>query len=295
MPLQSVNLFDLKIFTLTRHAVTIGLLSGLLQSCEIINPAEDIPAYLQISDVAFSTSAGQGSDSHKITDMWIDTKDAKQGVYEMPILFPVLENGPTYLVISAGIMDNGISATRVIYPFYFPDTMTIDLEEKQIYPLTPQFSYRTPTIFSFIEDFEAGNLFGVVTGDSGMKRINDESLVFEGSYSAYIYLDAQTPVYEGRTATSFSIKKGVPVYLELNYRCDQAFEVGLYGSSNLGNVSLYKWNINPKEVWNKIYLNMGEDVKDIDSDELQVQIRAVFDGANTASHIYLDNIKLVNF
>lgn len=295
MPLQFVNLFDLNISTFIRYVVFVGLLSAILPSCELINPAEEIPAYLQIDDVVLSVSEGQGSGSHKITDVWIDAENAVQGVYEMPATFPLLNNGPTYLLISAGIMDNGISSTRVAYPFYFPDTMTMDLEEKKIYQLTPQFSYRSATKFSFIEDFEAGNLFGQIAGDSSLIRVNEEELVFEGGYSAYIYLDADHPVYEGRTANSYEIERGSPVYLELNYRCDQAFEVGLYGTSGFGNISLYKWNINPKETWNKIYLNMGDDVLDLDSDVIQVQIRAVFNGSNTSSHIYLDNIKLVNF
>ncbi|MEO6167203.1 MAG: hypothetical protein ABIO98_06770 [Chitinophagales bacterium] len=285
----------MSISTLIRCVVFIGLLSAILPSCELINPAEQIPAYLQIEEVSLTTSSGQGSASHKITDVWIDADNTAQGVYEIPKVFPLLNNGATYLLISAGIMDNGISATRVIYPFYFPDTLTMDLEEKKIYALSPHFNYRTATLFSFIEDFEAGNLFTLITGDTGLVRINNAEGVFEGNYSGEIYLDADHPLYEGRTATSFVIEKGSPVYLEMNYKCDQQFEVGLYGTGGLGNIVLYKWNINPKDTWNKIYLNMGKEVIDLNSDLLQVQIRAIFDNTNTSSHIYLDNIKLVNF
>lgn len=285
----------MSISTLIRCIVFIGLSSAILPSCELINPAEELPAYLQIDEVTFTASAGQGSSSHKITDVWIDADNATQGVYEIPRTFPLLNTGPTYLLISAGIMDNGISSTRVIYPFYFPDTLTMNLDEKKIYELTPHFNYRTATKFSFIEDFEAGNLFTLISGDTGLVRTNEGTEVFEGNYSGEIYLDADHPIYEGRTATSFSIEKGSAVYLEMNYKCDQEFEVGLYGTGNLGNIILYKWNINPKDTWNKIYLNMREEVIDLNSDLLQVQIRAVFDNKNTSSHIYLDNIKLLNF
>lgn len=292
---QFINLFDLNISTLIRYIVFIGLFGATMPSCELINPVEEIPAYLEVDEVLMTTSSGQGSASHKITDVWIDAENAAQGVYEIPQVFPLLNNGSTYLLISAGIMDNGISATRAIYPFYFPDTLTLDLEAKQVYKLTPHFVYRTVTQFSFIEDFEAGNLFELISGDTGLVRTSESGNVFEGNFSGDIYLDGDHTVYEGRTSSSYVIEKGSPVYVELNYKCDQQFEFGLYGTTSVGNVSLYKWNINPKETWNKIYLNMGKDVLDMNASSIQIQIRAVFDNLHDNSHIYIDNVKLVNF
>lgn len=285
----------MRISTLTWYILSIGLISAIAPSCELINPPEQIPAYLQIDNVTLTTGTGQGSASHKITDVWIDADNSAQGVYEIPKVFPLLNDGATYLLISAGIFDNGISSTRVIYPFYYPDTLTLDLEATKVYQLTPHFAYRSTTKFSFIEDFEAGNLFSLIAGDTGLIRTSETTTVFEGNFSGYIYLDASHSLYEGRTTTSFVVPTGSPVYVELNYKCDQPFEVGLYGTTSLGHTSLYKWNINPKETWNKIYLNMGKDVLDMDASSIQIQIRAVFNGAQESSHIYLDNIKLVNY
>lgn len=285
----------MRISTLTWYILSIGLISAIAPSCELINPEEQIPAYLQIDNVTLTTGTGQGSASHKITDVWIDADNTVQGVYEIPKVFPLLNDGATYLLISAGILDNGISSTRTIYPFYYPDTLTLDLEATKVYKLTPHFAYRPTTKFSFIEDFEAGNLFSLIAGDTGLIRTSETSTVFEGNFSGYIYLDASHNLYEGRTTNSFVVQMGSPVYVELNYKCDQPFEVGLYGTTSLGHTSLYKWNINPKETWNKIYLNMGKDVLDMDASSIQIQIRAVFDGAQESSHIYLDNIKLVNY
>ncbi len=294
VPLQFINLFDLRISTLTQYILSIGLIAAITPSCELINPAEQIPAYLQVDNVTLSTNSGQGSASHKITDVWIDADNAAQGVYEIPKVFPLLNNGATYLIISAGILDNGISSTRAIYPFYYPDTLTLDLEATKVYKLTPHFSYRTNVKFSFIEDFEAGNLFSLIAGDTGLIRTSATANVFEGNFSGYIYLDSSHNLYEGRTTTSFTISRGSPVYVELNYKCDQPFEVGIYGTTDVGHTSLYKWNINPKDTWNKIYLNMGQDVLSMDATSIQIQIRAVFDNTQDSGHIYLDNIKLVS-
>jgi hypothetical protein len=269
---------------------------AVLNGCNLINPAEQIPAYLEIDTLTLITNPGEGSASHKITDVWVDADDVQLGVYEVPKTFPVIDSGKTFVVVSAGIMDNGISATRVIYPFYYPDTFSIDLTEKKIYSLFPHFVYRSTAKFSFIEDFEAGNAFQQISGDTNMIRTSNPDEVFEGSYSSYIYLDKELDVYEGRTANSYSFDQGVPVYLELNYKCDQPFIVGLYGiKPSTGNVYDYRWQVNAKDTWNKIYLNMGNDVKEIGADSYQVLIEAIFDSTNTSSHIYLDNIKLVSF
>jgi len=284
------------ISTFSNYYLWAGFICTGLLSCEIINPAEEIPAYLNVDTVTFTASELQGTSSQKITDVWFDINGGIQGVYEIPITFPVLNTGTAKAVISAGIMNNGISATRVIYPFFFPDTLTLDLEEKEIYPLSPHFTYRTVSKFSFIEDFEAGNILLQIAGDSNLVRTSDVSQVFEGSYSGYIYLNKEHDVYEGRTANSYPIPNGSPVYLEMNYKCDQVFEIGFYTTlTGVGSISLYKWIINPKENWNKIYLDMGGDLLALQADELQVQVRANFDTTLTESRIYLDNLKLVNF
>ncbi len=294
--LQLINVYHVITSTFSNQYLWIGLILTSIASCEIINPAEEIPAYLKVDSVTFSALEFQGTSSQKITDIWLDINGGIQGVYEIPVTFPVLDSGQIKAVISAGIMNNGIAATRVIYPFFFPDTLTLDLDEKEIYPLLPHFTYRPVTKFSFIEDFEAGNILSQISGDSNLVRINDPSQVFEGSYSGYIYLNKEHNLYEGRTSNIYTIPKGSPVYLEMNYKCDQPFEIGLFVTlPGIGSISLYKWVINTKENWNKIYLEMGSELIALQADQMQVQVRADFDTTRLESHIYLDNLKLVNY
>ncbi|MBA3648737.1 MAG: hypothetical protein H0W62_09330 [Chitinophagales bacterium] len=264
-------------------------------SCALINPAEVIPAYLQVDTVNFNAGPGQGSSSQRITDVWVDANYTSEGVYEIPKTFPLLNNGNTSIIINAGIWDNGISETRAIYPFYYPDTMSVSLNPGKIYSITPQFTYSPGTKFPLIEDFEAGNVFDKISGDTNMIRTNDLLNKLEGNYSGYIFLNKDHSIYEGRTTAGYILPKDKPVYLEMNYKCNQMFQIGLYGSASLGTTFLYKWNINPRSEWNKIYLNMGNDIANLSSDSYQILIRAVYDSSSTESRIYLDNIKLVNF
>lgn len=285
----------LKISTHILKLVLTGFIFTPLISCNIINPSEGIPAYLQVDTFSFSVLPGQGTASNKITDVWVFDENALLGAYEMPKTFPVPDSGSTTMILSAGIWDNGISETRVPYPFYFPDTLTLNLKQGQIVPVTPHFIYRPDTKFYFIEDFEAGNLFTQLDGDTNMIRTQDIENVFEGTASGAIYLDHDHQFYQGRSASSYTFPKGQPVYLEMNYKCDQAFQVGLYGTVSAVTVFYYKWTINPKENWNKIYLNMGSDVSSLGADSYQILIKAVFDSTRSNSQIFLDNIKLVSF
>lgn len=295
MPAVYQNKRGLKISTSISLLLISGWLFTCLSSCDIINPAEGIPAYLKVDTFSFSVVPGQGSGSARITDVWIYDEVNQVGAYEIPKTFPLLDSGVTPIILSAGIWDNGISGTRVEYPFYYPDTVSLNLEPAKTYSVTPHFTYRPSTKFFFIEDFEAGNLFTKLNGDSNIIRTNNPDETFEGNYSGLIYLDTGNTVFEGRTASSYVLSLGEPVYLEMHYLCEQSFDVGLYGTQLGASVFYYKWHINPKTTWNKIYLNMGDDVASLQADEYQILIRAVFDSTLTSSKIYLDNIKLVSF
>jgi hypothetical protein len=285
----------LRISTFILILFIAGCFSTCFFSCDLINPAEAIPTYIQVDTFSFSALPGQGTSSTKITDVWVFDENSIIGAYEIPKTFPVIDAGPTQMIFSAGIWDNGISETRVEYPFYFPDTITLNLQPGNALTFTPHFTYRPSTKFYFIEDFEAGNLFTKFSGDTNMIRITDAANVFEGGGCGAIYLDSDHQFYEGKTSGSYILPKEQPVYLELNYKCDQAFEVGLYGTVLATSVFYYHWKVNPKDYWNKIYLNMGNDVSSIGADSYQILIRAIFDSTRTSSHIYLDNIKLVSF
>jgi hypothetical protein len=281
-----------------KFTCTVSLIFFLsLASCEWINPEEDIPFYVQIDSAEVITDyASEGSSSHRITDIWIGVNDVSAGVYEIPKTFPLLSSGAARLSFSAGIKDNGISATRVIYPFYFPDTLTINFDAASVYPVTPQFRYRDGIQFHLKEDFEAGNIFAFIAGDTNLIRVNTPGSVYEGNYSGQIYLDQNSRGYEGQTAVSYSFNPEVPVYVEMDYRCDQEFEVGLFSVKNLDIVSTYQWNITAKEDWNKIYLNLTSEVDARDADEYRIQIRAIWDSTlATPALIEIDNIKLLSF
>ncbi len=266
---------------------------GFLFSCNLINPAEPIPAYLQIDSVGLQVRSGQGSASQKIKEVWVYIGDEDKGVFEVPKRIPIMGEGIKKFTVSAGILDNGAAESHAIYPFYYPDTFSLNLVPKQIYNIHPVFEYRPSTRFCFIEDFELGRVFVKLSGDTNMIVTKNTSEVFEGTGSGKIFVDTTHGEYEGVTQFTYNLSNQEPAYIEINYKGDIPFEVGINKPS--GDNTLYNWIINPKSEWNKLYLNLTDAIKFFGSGEYRIMIYAVLPRDKNEGTIYLDNIKLVTF
>jgi len=288
-----------------KHIIYISsitcLFTAWLTSCEIINPAEKIPAYIRIEKIDLSvsdtSSSGQGSRSHKITDAWIYVDDQIVGAFELPRTIPVLFEGNHKVTIKAGIKMNGIAATRTQYPFFSAFIQDVELTPGKVTTMTPVVSYHTSTIFDWIEDFE-GSGFKINKSphgtDTAMKTTTVTSEVFEGVKSGVVYLEASRPFFEGVSSTAFNIPKATsPTFLEMNYKCNQGFAVGVYASnSNNGLVSLY---LNASPNWNKIYINLGDAINTIGyNPPFTFFVGMVKDADNPLPLLYLDNLKIIH-
>ncbi len=266
----------------------------LMPSCNIINPAEKIPSYIQIDSAEVNIEfASQGTASHRITDAWVYVNNSLQGVYEMPMTFPLLESGTKEIIVAGGVLQNGVAGTRIAYPFFYPDTFIVNLKEKETYHIKPNFKYKPGTWFRMNEDFEATNYFNKVAGDTTIIRINNAT-VFEGAWCGYLKLDEGFSGAECVSSDVYSFTNdGSPVYIEMNYKCNQKFEIGLLATTNGSSIKFYNWNITPKENWSKIYLNLTEILQSIIPDDYNILIRASKDTTVTTGEIYFDNIKLL--
>ena len=180
------------------------LLSVVFLSCQTDNFRADIPSYIKIQNFDLVTTFDQGSNSNKITDAWVTMDGNFLGAFEIPCEIPILEDGFHEFRVYPGIKANGISATRMIYPFYNlaqlyleDDTNFLIAEENLIkltldstISLTAKTSYLENTDFIFIENFEnLGNIFKKdLESDTGFILTNDTLFSFEGT-SSLINLD----------------------------------------------------------------------------------------------------------
>ncbi len=184
-------------------------------------PNDGVPAYIQVDNVSFTTSAGQGSDAHFIQSLWLESEGENLGVYEMPVKAPALVSGNRQVIINAGVLLKGDYFNREIYPMYKPYVTDVDFVPGETVSLSPVFEYYDEVEFALIEDFENGNTFGTLdrTDLTDTNNIEGKAL--------HIHLDASTPLLKGVTNTSVTIPEGKRVYIEMQFKGDVDFALGV--------------------------------------------------------------------
>ncbi len=291
-----MNYFKFLIFSFLFFA-----LAALLPSCEVINPDEGIPSYIQIDTITLSTNyATEGTTSHKITDAWVYIDDQLIGAYELPATVPVLQSGSHKIVVKAGLKMNGIAATRIPYPFFVPYEITTELFPDSVLVLHPHVTYSTSTTFSWLEDFESPGYTLEITSmsDTSLNRITGTSHVFEGNSTGFFALRNPPHVlFECKTINEYVLPKGGQgVFLELNYKCNNTFRIGIF-ENEAGGVSNQVPQtivINKSENWNKIYVNLTNEVSYFaNAINYNVYFGVIPDEGNPQPMVYVDNIKLV--
>ncbi len=265
-------------------------------ACEKGQIAE-VPTFLSVETVEFTTSAGQGSSRHLISEIWIYADSQLIGAYPVPSQIPVLGDGMIKLDIFAGIRENGQAAAPVIYPLTSTWSTQIMVNPGASQVIKPVFMYDRNVVFAFIEDFESGNLFRQdLDGDTltSFHLITDNAI--QGR-SASVSLSAEHPVLE--VASNFSFgnlpSDGSPVFLELEYAAEANLAVGL--RSDRG-VSLYKLVLFPNDlVPRKIYVNFTQEVQAANANDFQIIFRASYidEAAKATQEVIIDNIKLLHF
>lgn len=287
--------------------MVVALIVGF-SSCELINPEEEIPAYVEIIAPTLSTTAGQGSASEKITEVWVFVDDEFAGAFPIPAKVPIFKSGMVKVRVEAGIRENGLRSTPDIYPFYTTYEQMVNLEPNGTVQIMPQIEYRSDVQVAFLENFErGGSIFQtVVTGTSTSRISINEMVPFEGQGSGQISLSTTDPFVEIATSPRYRdlLDNGNVVYVEMDYQSDIPVSVGIIGYSDNQEDPVafaYQAGFNPSETWNKIYFNLTPIVFASDADEFQIVLRAGLPLDENATFtqetglVLLDNIKLIHF
>lgn len=292
-------------FSKATRVFLFAILIGCVSGCNFINPDENPPSYLEITDFSFDpvpTSVEMGaSNSIEIKDVWVYVDNEFQGAYKLPAKFPVLKTGNKRVLLSPGIELNGIASTRSPYPFYKGYTIDTVLPENGTITLNPSTRYFDATQCAFCEDFEGSGFSLTPTSQSDTimyQLAPGDSNVFEGAGSGVVYLDTANTQFEFTSTTFYELPgSGAAVFLELNYKCSQEMQVGLYidlPSSGLEQVPIY--NLNPTSQWNKIYIQLGYVVSTYSySNKFKIYFKGVKVAGNEKQSFYFDNIKVVHF
>lgn len=256
-------------------------------SCE---KDDKIPSYLKVNNVNLNYNQNFGSITENITDVWVYIEDNLQGVYEIPVEFPVLEEGIKNIRLKAGIKANGIASTRIQYPFYSSFLDTINLVKDETIEIFPTFSYND-AFDAIIEDFENSG----TTVDSTISSEIDFTIVNEDE-NKYAFAEIISPLINFEIATQDLTlpQQGAPVYLELDYKSSTEFLVGMYINYPQDVVKSELVWVTSKQDWNKIYINLTQTVSEsIGAQSFKVFFNMRRNDPSSNEEISLDNIKVL--
>lgn len=297
-------IINLRLERLVIFLVSISLFG--LTSCNKFEGDVTIPSFLQIDTVYLSTNiSSQGENTHEITDVWVYVDDQQMGVFELPAKFPLLYNGKHKLEIRAGIKLNGISSTRIPYPFYQP----IVYDNFEFYPDSVMnlsglsFKYYNTLEFPWIENFENSGVTiqAVSTSDTLITQTqpanNQEAYLSEYSaYSGIINLTSERSYFNGWSLPSFVFPGNEsPVALEMDFKTNNYITIGLYVHQFDTYTSKELVILNYSDEWNHIYINLTPTVALYpNADDFKIFFEASKQSSNEEAKIYLDNIKVIH-
>lgn len=277
-------------------------------SCKSYEKAE-IPAYLYVPSFQFTTANdhSQGEASSKIVDVWLDINGNKAGSFGLPALIPIIPTSSNItLSFMAGVMNSGQDDQRIIYPFYNTYEKTINLKPLETDTIIPTVTYASGLKFPFIEDFSIPNsnmlfVWHPKPGDS-IIRANDSHARVKGNYygainisdsiNDYIEIKMKTPDSLGFTKPSI----GTRTYFEFDYYSNVLIRMGLESTSPIGDFNYFTLiDVNPKENWNKIYLDITNELNSLAANSKYKLWFRIYKNTDSQTNCYFDNFKIVSF
>lgn len=278
----------------------------LLLGCVKNNPN---PSWLEVTQWTLLSNTGlsgaEGELTHNFSDAWVYIDDEVIGVFEVPFKIPILKSGPCTIKLYPTVRNNGIAATKKIYPFMEVYEVNTELIQKQTITINPVTKYNSMSQFS-IEDFEDPlNLNIMVDQNTSAIKSTPTSNIdlesFNGNFYGLIQLNQTDSSWIASTQNQLFINKGRDAYLEVDYYNTNSITTGLIyvkpDNTTQNNPNIRLQSQDPSTVrWKKIYIDLKELIgyAPNGSNFLQSFI-ATLDEGKSESEIRIDNIKVVYF
>lgn len=288
-----------------------SICSAVLSGCRWIDPDESTPAFVRIDEFTFVGDPDYGSSSEKITEVWVFANGETIGAIPLdddsltiPVM-PVLREGPVEFAFYAGVKNNGVSSTRILYPFYNAYVETLDLVPGETITVAPEFSYRDNAIVAHIEDFEsAGFSYDGAGGTTqvDMEQTSVDQEVFEGNKSGRVIISEDFTYFEHNTIDVFDLPSGKQIFVELDYKCNNSFAIGVFAANGSGRDKNLVMVVNPTtdengvDQWNKLYVELTDvAAANISAAFFELYFESNRDAENTEARLFFDNIKIIHF
>jgi hypothetical protein len=277
--------------------ILLSIICFIFSACKKFDKDEAIPAYIHISKCILSCdSVLQGSTQHNISDVWVSVDGNIQGTYELPVTFPVIAEGEHALTLKAGIKVNGISANRATYPFYQYLTIDTTLTPDNILELTPVYTYRTETIFEWLENFQ-NNGFSLDRSTKSDTTL-DTTLIYGNQICGIFHIDANRNIFQYQSTEAYNLPTtGGSVYIEFDYECDHPFTVGLLVNNVQNTVESSILTLNPHpQSFNHVYVDLTYTCnQNPNALDFNIFFGAILESGYSTGEVKIDNIKLLHF
>lgn len=267
-------------------------------SCRIINPSEPVPTYVRIDSFSFSSDINlTGSNSHKITNVWVYFNNSPVGNFDLPAQFPVIAEAAGTLTVAPGFDYNGLSGYPTIYPLYTADNISLAPSPGNVMRLTPRTGYNVNAKMRFDERFDAGAIsFTKRDGDTTIAATNNPAKIFEGSGSGIITLTQDQDSAVVQSLDIFTIPKGVDAYIELNYKSDVPMRVLMYSQLKLGGeISRPMIGLKANTAWTKVYIDIKNFVAANEGNFYRIILKAEKPAGQAAGESLIDNVKVISY
>jgi len=279
----------------------------LVSGCQTKDQAADIPTYIYIPSFTIKNENSKTNMeiySYKISDVWVYLDNSNQGAYELPALIPLAESGNHRLELRPGIKNAGMAVSRRPYPYYkLYDLGTYNMKPgttDSLEPITYYDDDPTPITLAWDEGFEGPGVDYTINPQSDtivniIDSIDFPDIVFKDAKSGAIILEEPGFLFEMISPSLRNLpNSNIPIYLELNYKSNQDFIVGIYRGNKSEQIPIYV--VKETEDWNKIYLEFTPYMKtSVPGTDFNIFIGFTRSKNLPRVEMYLDNIKLIHF
>lgn len=279
--------------------IVITLALGL-GSCNVINPVEPKPTIVHLQPFDFHIEPGQGSGNNKIIETWVNANGSFLGVFTPPVDIYYLDQGQTRFTFYPGIRNNGIASDPIQYPIFAVDSFEFLSAEGVDIDIQPVTAYKPGTVFSLLADFELSNSFTDNRDTVSASNLIRSSVdVFEGQFSGQMVLSDEAYFIEVGHAVPMSGLPidGKPTYLEIRYKSEIEFSIGVLGIALDGQSSSnFFYLVRPSPEWNMLYIELTDKIVESDFPAYKILFRSLYPDGSTEPqyNIFLDNIKVVH-
>lgn len=266
----------------------------------------EAPVWLEVNKWTLEANPNSqnpvGELSHALTDAAIYVNDQFKGIFELPVKIPLLDvTGAAKVSIFPVVVNNGISATKKLYPFtetYYEDVVFV---QNQTVMVNPRTRYYKDCQF-WIEDFEDAAV-QIETDDNSLasfEKGSDPAKLKYGNYYGLAELNTSKNLLLAYTNGKIPLPRGKEVYLEIDYRSTNSLVTGLIevSATNIQDHVNIQMNAQPAAsvVWKKIYIDLKELVGATPNAEYyEVSFSAQLGDGLSSSEIIIDNVKLIHF